>query len=177
MTEGKKTDGKIRIERMALSNLFPSDYNPRKALKPGDVEYERLANSIKTFGLVEPLIYNTRSKRLVGGHQRLSVLRGLGYQEVDVSLVDLDIENEKTLNLALNKISGAWDNTKLSELLASLDTSMQAIAGFSEADVDALLKAKASGFDLGGGIQNLDAPPMSTRGDVWVLGERCHSHS
>lgn len=70
--------------------------------------------------MVDPLILNARGNVLVGGHQRLTVLKELGYTEADVSIIDLPPEKEKALNIALNKIGGEWDNSKLSGLLQEL---------------------------------------------------------
>ena len=70
--------GAVHIERMRLDDLIPAGYNPRKALKAGDEEYEKLKRSVETFGLVEPLVWNRRSGVLVGRHQRLAVLRDMG---------------------------------------------------------------------------------------------------
>ena len=80
----------MEIRRVPLADLFPADYNPRKALKRGEPEYEKLRRSIETFGLVEPLIWNEDTGRLVGGHQRLTVLKDMGISEVEVSIVHLD---------------------------------------------------------------------------------------
>jgi ParB-like chromosome segregation protein Spo0J len=82
---------------MQLDDLFPADYNPRKALKRGDPEYEKLRRSIETFGLVEPLIWNEDTGRLVGGHQRLTVLKDMSISQVEVSVVHLDESHEKAL--------------------------------------------------------------------------------
>src|SRR5688572_24431768 len=99
----------LQIERVPVSQLKPAAYNPRVALKPGDGTYEKLNRSLDEFGLVEPLVWNKRTGNLVGGHQRLRVLLHQGVSEVDVSVVDLTPEREKALNVALNKITGQWD--------------------------------------------------------------------
>ena len=106
----------MKIKRMKLDDLIPAHYNPRKDLKPGDPEYEKLKKSMETFGCVEPIVYNERSGCVVGGHQRIKVMHGLGYSEEDTVIVDLDEEEEKTLNMALNKISGEWDMEALNDL-------------------------------------------------------------
>ncbi len=98
-----------------------ADYNPREDLKKGDPDYDRLYNSIREFGLVEPLVYNAKTKRLIGGHQRLKILEELGYTSVDVSVVNLDETREKALNVALNNIHGRWNVKKLEEVLAEID--------------------------------------------------------
>ena len=59
------------IEKKKVADLIPANYNPRKDLKPGDPEYEKLKRSMETFGYVEPLIWNKKTGRVVGGHQRL----------------------------------------------------------------------------------------------------------
>lgn len=110
----------MRIERIAINAINPAKYNPRRQLKPGDAGYEKLKKSVQEFGLVDPLILNARGNVLVGGHQRLTVLKELGYTEADVSIIDLPPEKEKALNIALNKIGGEWDNSKLSGLLQEL---------------------------------------------------------
>lgn len=111
------------IKTVPIKKLKIAEYNPRLDLQPGDPDYEKLKKSIKAFDLVEPLIWNKRSGNLVGGHQRLKILKERGDVEVEVSVVDLTDAKEKALNLALNKIGGDWDPTKLKDLLIDdLDT-------------------------------------------------------
>ena len=98
----------MKIETINISKINPAVYNPRKNLKPGDADYDKLKKSIDEFGCVEPLIWNKRTGNLVGGHQRLKILKERGDKEVQVSVVDLDDQKEKALNIALNKISGDW---------------------------------------------------------------------
>ncbi|GHU59918.1 hypothetical protein AGMMS49975_28120 [Clostridia bacterium] len=77
------------IEKMKLSELNAAKYNQRKKLKPGDAEFEKLKRSIESFGIVEPPIWNKRTGTVVGGHQRISVMKTLGYTETDVVIVDI----------------------------------------------------------------------------------------
>ncbi len=65
----------MEIVKMKLSELNPAEYNPRKALKPGDPAYEKLKASILSFGNVEPIVWNRSTGNVIGGHQRLRVLR------------------------------------------------------------------------------------------------------
>lgn len=102
------------VKTMPIAELKPADYNPRKDLQPGDAEYEKLKRSLTEFGYVEPVIWNSTTGHVVGGHQRLKVLEDLGHNTVDVIVVELDETREKALNIALNKISGEWDNDKFS---------------------------------------------------------------
>ena len=129
----------MKFEKMKLSELHPAEYNPRVELKSGMEEYEKLKQSILEFGFVDPPIFNKRTGNLVGGHQRVSVAKDLGIGEIEVSIVDLPIEKEKALNIALNKISGQWDEDKLVELLEELNTDELPLTGFNQEELDELL--------------------------------------
>ena len=122
-----------------LSEIVPAEYNPRVELKSGDTEYEALTNSISRFGLVEPLIVNKRNNILIGGHQRLNVLKEMGVEETEVIIVDLPEEQEKQLNVSLNKIEGDWDMYKLEEVLKEIDADDIAYTGFSEEEIDNII--------------------------------------
>ena len=110
----------MKIITLPVSDLHPADYNPRKDLAPGDKQYEKLARSIETFGYVEPIVWNRTTGNIVGGHQRLKVLVQKGYTEVQVVEVELNEQEERILNVSLNKISGRWDNEKLTAILDEL---------------------------------------------------------
>lgn len=165
----------MNIQKIKIESLKPAEYNPRKDLKPEDEEYQKIKKSITEFGYVAPIIINS-NMTVIGGHQRLKVLKELGYTEVECVVVDLDQKKEKALNIALNKISGDWDNDKLEELLAELkqtDIDMD-ITGFSFDEVDEILKditgSKEDDFDLDQALNEIEEP-ISKRGDVWILGK------
>lgn len=166
----------MQIEKKKVIDLVPADYNPRKDLKPGDKEYEKLKRSIDEFGYVDPLIWNKRTSRLVGGHQRLKVLKDMGIDEVDVVVVDMDEEKEKALNVALNKISGDWDKDKLMLLITDLqgEDFDVSLTGFDPEELDDLFKdnlkddVKNDNFDVD---KELKKPTMTKPGDLWQLGE------
>ena len=132
----------MRIEHKAISELIPAPYNPRKDIQPYDEEYEKLKRSLQEFGYVEPVIWNERTGYVVGGHQRLKVLKQLGETEIDCVIVDLPEEQEKALNIALNKINNDWDDDKLKALLEDLqDTDIDiTLTGFDSAELDKYLK-------------------------------------
>lgn len=94
----------MEIRKVPISLLNAAPYNPRKDLQPGDPEYQKIARSIEKYGCVEPIIWNEKTGNVIGGHQRLKVLAATGAVEVDVSVVQLSLEDEKALNLALNWI-------------------------------------------------------------------------
>jgi len=163
------------IEKKNTADLLPADYNPRKDLKPGDAEYEKLKRSIEQFGYVEPVIWNKTTGRVVGGHQRLKVLIDMGMTEVECVVVEMSEEQEKALNVALNKISGDWDKDKLALLIADLQGADfdVTLTGFEAAEIDALFKdtlkdeVKEDTFDVGA---ELEKPTFSKLGDIWTLG-------
>lgn len=111
----------MEMRDMKLEDLTPAEYNPRLDLKPGEPMYESIRRSVDEFGLVEPIVWNERSDHIVGGHQRYKVLQELGYSEVPVAVVDLDEAQEKQLNIALNNIGGAFDYSKLADVMLDLD--------------------------------------------------------
>ena len=139
----------MNIIKRHIDDLVPAEYNPRVDLKPGDKEYDKLKRSIEEFGYVEPIIYNKRNNTVVGGHQRLKVLKDLGYTDIDVVEVDLNENDEKALNIALNKVSGDWDNEKLEELLNELNNEADfdiSLTGFDENEIEELLKSAMEGL-------------------------------
>lgn len=130
----------VDIQVKGLGELNPAKYNPRKTLKKGDAAYEKLKASIKEFDYVEPIIWNKQTGHVVGGHQRLQVLKDLGFTEAHVSVVDMDDIREAALNLALNKISGEWDEDKLAALFDDLSpTGLSELTGFDQDEIDGLL--------------------------------------
>lgn len=163
------------IEKKNTADLLPADYNPRKDLKPGDAEYEKLKRSIEQFGYVEPVIWNKTTGRVVGGHQRLKVLMDMGMTKVDCVVVEMDEDKEKALNIALNKISGDWDKDKLALLIADLQGADfdVSLTGFEPAEIDDLFKdtlkdgVKDDDFDVGA---EREKPTMTKHGDIWTLG-------
>lgn len=168
----------MEIRKIPVSQINPAAYNPRLDLKPGDPEYEKLKRSIDEFGYVEPCVWNERTGNLVGGHQRFKILLEKGEQEVLCSVVDLDDEREKALNIALNKISGNWDLPKLKDLLEELDTGNIDIelTGFTEDEIADLMtqfhveeETEEDDFDPDAEASEIKEP-ITKRGDVWVLG-------
>lgn len=130
----------MEIETRRLADLKPADYNPRKKLEPGDPEYEKIARSIEEFGYCDPIIIN-RDGTIIGGHQRASVLKSLGYTEADCIVVDLSKQNEKALNIALNKIGGQWDMSLLRDALQDLTLSPVDVnaTGYSDDELSVIL--------------------------------------
>ncbi|PRR84541.1 site-specific DNA-methyltransferase [Clostridium vincentii] len=162
----------MEFKKLQIDSLIPAEYNPRKKLKPGDSEFEKIKNSINEFGYVDPVIIN-KDLTVIGGHQRISVLKTLGVTEIDCVIVDVDKTKEKALNIALNKISGEWNKELLADLikdLQSLDYDI-AFTGFDPPEIDALFNelypkgVKEDGFD-----EPLPETPITKQRDIWLLG-------
>lgn len=164
----------MEFKKLRITELVPASYNPRKKLKPGDAEYEKIKKSIEEFGYVDPVIVN-RDKTVIGGHQRLTVLGELGYTEIDCVVIDVDKTKEKALNIALNKISGEWNKELLADLIKDLqemdyDTGF---TGFDPPEIAQLFnevhrkEIEEDDFDVD---KELAKPAMSRLGDVWTLG-------
>ena len=104
----------MKITLVNINSLNPAEYNPRQI---SNKQYEDLKASMEKFGCVDPIIININPERLnvvVGGHQRLRILRDLGAEKVPTVSVNLSEEDERELNVRLNKNGGDWDIDLLS---------------------------------------------------------------
>ena len=156
-------------------NCAPAAYNPRKALKPSDKEYQKIKNSIQEFGYVEPIIVN-HDMTVIGGHQRLTVLKDLGYTEAQCVVLHIEDEAKaKARNIALNKISGEWNEQLLADLLVDLQDAQfnLDLTGFEAPEIDQLFSKlhnkdiEEDDFDVEEELKN---PAFSQAGDIWTLG-------
>jgi len=128
----------MEIKKAPVKDLVSPEWNPRQITEE---ELEKLKTSLEEFGYIEPIIINDVNNHVVGGNQRLRALIALGYDEVDVVYVHIeDINKEKACNVALNKISGDWDNDKLKVVLEEIELSPIDIklTGFDELELTEL---------------------------------------
>ena len=126
----------MEIVKVDINELISPEYNPRQIT---DDEMEKLKNSINEFGYVAPIIVNKYNNHIIGGNQRYEALKSLGYTDVDVVFVDEpDLNREKALNIALNKISGEWDFVKLADIIDELELNDFDIplTGFDEQELE-----------------------------------------
>jgi hypothetical protein len=134
-----------KIVWVPIAQLVPADYNPR-SITPQ--EMANLKQSLEEFGMPEPVVVNTypgRENIIVGGHQRVEAARQLGWEMVPVTYVYLNFARERQLNLALNRISGTWDERLLAQLITDLqdDGADLMLTGFDEGELSELLAAGA----------------------------------
>ena len=169
----KKT---AELKVLPISVLKPAEYNPRKKLKKGDKEYKKILDSIEEFGFADPLVVNA-DMTIIGGHQRLTVAMDMGYTEVPCAVVDIDKTREKALNIALNKITGQWDDNLLAELLEDIANSGDfdiGKTGFDPPEIGELFNklhdknVKEDNFDID---SELKQPVFSKPGDLWLIGK------
>ncbi len=162
----------LKIQRVKIKDLKSARYNPRSW---DEEATKHLVESIKRFGLVDPLIVNNAPNRkniVIGGHFRLKVAKDLGFKEVPVVYVNIaDEAKEKELNIRLNKNTGAWDY----DLLAKFDESLLADIGFDSQELDEIFDLdidEPEQFDLQKELEKLDIKKVEAgKGDVYQLSD------
>ncbi|MFI5259947.1 MAG: site-specific DNA-methyltransferase [Candidatus Limnocylindrales bacterium] len=169
----------LGIEQVPLDQLRPDPANPRRI---GEAELDALQRSLRQFGFVQPVLARKEDGIVIGGHQRLVAARRLGFTSVPVAWLDLSIEQARVLGLALNRISGTWDEQLLARLLAELQTSPDvdlSLSGFGQGEVRDLLRSletrekreRAEDFDLDSALEEATREPRTNPGELWALGE------
>lgn len=161
----------IAVQYVPVEALKPAAYNPRTHDKAAE---EKLKDSIRRFGMVDPIIANAAPKRkdvVIGGHFRLEMAKSLGIAEVPVVYVSIpDIGREKELNLRLNRNTGEW-NWKM---LQDFDPALLSEIGFDAHDLgniwDDVLEASDDGFDADEAAKAIRRP-TTRRGDLFRLGD------
>ena len=163
---------KIETVLVKVTDLIPSEYNPRKWNKD---QVEQLKESIIRFGIVDPIIANSAENRrniVIGGHFRLEVAKQLGYKETPVVYVNIpEVEREKELNLRLNKNQGEFDYS----LLAKFDENLLKDIGFGSEEIDNIFDVDDTNteiFDLEKELKKLKIDQINfQKGDVYALGD------
>ncbi len=170
----------MHIEHLPIDDLRPDPANPRQI---SEAELEALTRSMREFGFIDPVIARREGRTVIGGHQRLLAARRLGMKTVPVVLVDLSVGQARVLNLALNKISGSWDQELLARMVADLQPVEGidlTLSGFGEDELAKLVRSleardrrdRAERFDLAEALEEMGRAPARTQpGDLWLLGE------
>ncbi len=174
-----KTATTLEINDIPINQLRPDPVNPRRIYES---ELESLTRSIKEFGFVQPVLARREDYTVIGGHQRILAARRLGMETVPVLFLDLTREEGRLLNLALNRISGDWDQALLGRLLADLESVPDidiSLSGFADHEIAKLLKTldarekrhREESFDLDAAWSAAKADPGVERGDIFALGD------
>src|SRR5674476_692161 len=168
----------LSVDQVPIDDLRPDPANPRRI---SEDELDSLERSIRQFGFVQPVLARREDRTVIGGHQRLLAARRLGLTSVPVTWLDIGVEQARLLGLALNKISGSWDDALLARLLAELQATPDidlTLSGFGEIEVKELLRSlevrekreHVESFDLDEALEEATRAPRSKPGDLWVLG-------
>ncbi len=134
----------LKVVEVPIDDLRPDPANPRRI---SDAQLEALTRSLREYGFVQPVLARREDKSVIGGHQRLTAARRLGYKTVPVIFLDLTVEQARVLNLGLNKISGDWDEDLLARMLADLKPVADldlALTGFSEEELTTTVRIAAT---------------------------------
>jgi DNA modification methylase len=173
------TMGTFETEMVSIEALQPDPANPR-SISPA--ELDALERSIRTFGFVQPVIARRADGTVIGGHQRLLAGRRLGLASVPVVWLDLEPEKARLLGLALNRISGTWDEQLLARLLSELKASPDVdvtLSGFGADEISGLLRSlearekrdRPESFDLDTALEEARRSPRAEPGSLWALEE------
>jgi DNA modification methylase len=162
----------LKVTYIPIADLKPATYNPRKW---DEEATKHLTESIKKFGLVDPIVVNGATNRkniVIGGHFRLKIAKDLGYKKVPVVYINItDEDREKELNLRLNRNVGDWDWDLLSEFNEELLSDI----GFSSEELDDIFDIDDDNpeqFDLQKELEKLDIKNIEIqKGDIWQLGD------
>ena len=167
------------VEDVPIDRLRPDPANPRRI---GESELDSLTRSLRQFGFVQPVLARRQDGSVIGGHQRLVAARRLGLTTIPVTWLDLSIEGARLLGLALNRISGTWDDQLLARLLADLGSLPEidlSLSGFEDDEVRDLLRSldarekreQIEIFDLDEALSAATRAPRTAPGELWALGE------
>jgi DNA modification methylase len=169
----------LEIEQVRIDELRPDPANPRRI---GDVELEALTRSMREWGFVQPVLARREDRVVIAGHQRLLAARKLGMKTAPVIYVDLSVEQSRLLNVALNKISGEWDEDLLARMLADLKSLEEVdltLTGFTGQELGKLLgslerrerRERPESFDLDAALEAARRATRANPGDLWALGD------
>ena len=149
-------------EKRKISELIPYQGNPRQLTEK---QAKDLSVSLERFNLADPIVINT-DNTIIGGHQRISILKQAGDLTVDVRVPSRTLTKDELLelNLRLNRNQGQWDF----DLLANLDEELLTSVGFESKELDKIFQLDATPEDDAvPAIRTTDIKP----GDLFQLGE------
>ena len=135
----------MELIELPVDMVKPNSKNPRIDLKPGMPLYEKLKKSIENFGYADPIIWNERTGMIVSGHQRFQVMKDIDEKKgepltkVQVVKVNMSESKQDGFMIAINKITGLWDEEKLSAVLRELDEEDRLNTGFDDYEIATLL--------------------------------------
>ena len=157
----------LKTKDYPIESLIFAEYNPRQLTKD---QHKDLTDSIKRFGLVDPLIINTHKDRkniLIGGHQRCKIAKELKYKTVPCVEVSLTPDKERELNIRLNRNTGEWDWDALANYFDVEDLTDW---GFTDDELQFWGDEPTQGLIDDDEIPEVEEA-VTKSGDLWLLGE------
>ena len=134
---------------MRLSEIKPYKKN---AKKHDETQIKNVMQSIKEFGVVQPIVVD-KNNTIIIGHCRYEAMKRLGYDQLQedwVKVVDLSEEEADKLRLLDNKLNESeWDFELLKDLVPSID--------FSNFEIDFNLPEEVQDINLDDFSE--DSPP------------------
>lgn len=132
-----------------IADLKRATYNPRKI---SDWEMRKLMGSIEMSGFLDPIVINADGT-IIGGHQRVEALLNIGEESVPCIVLNISKEEERELNLRLNRTGGEWDEEMLCVILKDMDEGSRMRSGFDENEIalkvgEELKKMEENGEDI-----------------------------
>lgn len=159
----------LQIIEVPIEKIKEASYNPRFLSPKAELD---LTKSLEIYGCTQPLILNMfpgREFTLISGHQRLKILKKLGYKVVPTVSVNLPLEAEMKLNLRMNRNTGEFDM----ELLRNFELDVLLETGFDDSDLSAIwdeaLEIQDDDFDVEQAVIQ-HAEPRTKTGDLYQMG-------
>jgi DNA modification methylase len=167
-------------EQVLVERLRPDPANARRI---SEDELAALERSIREFDFVQPVVARRDDGVLISGHQRVVAARRMGLASVPVVWFDGTTEQARLLGLALNKISGTWDEQLLARLFVELKATPEvdlSLSGFADDEIGDLVRGletrerrhRPEAFDLDSALDEAGREPLTRAGDLW----RCGGH-
>ena len=158
------------LKTMKMTDLKPAEYNPRKI---SDTALAGLKESIRRFGLTQPIVFNRRTKRVVSGHQRLKALKELGEKKVPVIVVDWPELTEKEANITFNNraIEGEFTDDIVEMLKMIEEKDKEAFEALLLNEIPLIFKSEFESSDKDDVVPDVPKKPKTKLGDMYELGD------
>lgn len=158
-----------------LANVDTLKENPKNPNKHPDSQIELLAKNIKYLGWRHPITVSKRSGFIVAGHGRLMAARKLGLKIVPVDYQDFNFDaDEIAVLVADNRLAELSETSEddLKKILSELDGEIDIdLTGFSEADVEQLMRDISDNSPLDEDVPEVSENPITRFGDLFEFGE------
>lgn len=166
----------LTVETVPVST--PQVY-PGNARTHTKKQIAQIADSMKSFGWTVPILVDD-TNQVIAGHGRLEAAKLLGLKQVPVIRVDdMSQVQVRAYRLADNKLAerAGWDDgilkIELGELIELSPDFEITTTGFEMGEIDFIIGDTDRRADKDDMVEEDDfvEPPVSRRGDLWIMGE------